>query len=486
MRNLYIAAAVAASLGAASAQAAPPSLAACQGATQIYVAGSSAAQTAIVNALSDTLFSPGNYTIFTGAKPANNFIAVCGVSQVNSGTNLVSGNTYLMNYRFEGGSVVGVLPVATGKSIKFLDISAVTVTDSPLLTAYTISGFTGGAANRSTDSFGVTAGTQAKFQSHIVEIGISDVEPSLLTGSNYPSFYSATVFGSATTSQMNAVKALGTQVFQQGFGIFVNGSITGATYPLKLSKATIGQILRGEVSDWSHVVDINGNPVTATSQSILIKNREKGSGSRASTDVYFNQTGCGGVAGAILNTPNASDFASTGDVLKAVNSIAGAITYASLNNDPNTSNNGGGGVVNGTNNNLSVVWIDGIGNGSGLPTTASTGSGATGGGTQDANWSQLIAAQRYDFFTEAYAIGNPAGSAVSQDFYTYLVPVLQAVGTAPHTAQVVAINGLNGNSVPSWPTLVSDAGTTPRDTTIYVNAATRNGKSCSAPVGTAF
>ena len=480
MRNLHIAAAVVATLGAASAQAAPPTLAACQAATQVYIAGSSAAQTAIVNALSDTLFSPNNYTIFTGAKPANNFIAVCGVSQVTSGSSLTSGVTYVMNYRFEGGSVVGVLPIATGKAIKFLDINSVTVTDSPLLTAYSISGFTGGAGNRATDSFGVTTGTQAAFQSHTVEIGISDVEPGLLTGTaNYPSFYSATVFGSATTGQMTNVGVAKAPIFAQGFGIFVNRSIPGVaqtSYPLKLSKATIGQILRKEITDWSHVIDVSGNPVTATSSVIKIQNREKGSGSRAATDVYINGTNCGAGNGAIVSGNALLDFASTGDVLKAANSIAGSITYASLNNDPNTPTNGGGGVVATQNDNLSVVWIDGVGTGTNIAAVPLTDK--TGG---DATWSQLIAQQRYDFSLEAYII-NGGGSALAQDFYSWVTPQLQTLATAPHTAQVTAVTGLNSQTATGTYALTSNAGTAPRDTTIYLNPASRGGSSCSAPV----
>ena len=58
MRNLKIAAAIAASLGAAAAHAVAPTLAQCQGATnQVYVAGSSAIQSAFWTGLNTDVFA---------------------------------------------------------------------------------------------------------------------------------------------------------------------------------------------------------------------------------------------------------------------------------------------------------------------------------------------------------------------------------------------------------------------------------------------
>jgi hypothetical protein len=432
MRNLKIAAAVAMAIGSVpAAYAVAPTLANCQNPSNaLFLAGSSAAQKGFFSAV-NTDGLGGNGVTYTSSN--GNFQALCGISSNASLAPI--GNAVVIHYRAEGGSVVGALPVVSGKAIKFLDLSTAATLGGALTT-------TGTSA-----TVGTTDGWGGALTSHTVEVGITDVEPAQFTGSNYPSLYSTAAFGTASPAQLAGLTK--TALVDQVFGLFVNtsGINGGATgQAIDLSRETAAAILKGTYTDWSQVPTASGGRVSSVAKAITVVNREAGSGSRAGASIYFLNTGCAPTGSTINDPTPASDAYATGDALAAAGNTTGAITYASIDNAGKA--------------NLTTVSLSGVAP-SNLAATAGT----------------------YDWWYEAQlikgTITSPGGAAI----YSFLTTELSAVSTAAHFASILAIPGVAGNvkAVPVVPS-PPPAGTT-GTTTIYVNPFTRSNNSCNVPTG---
>src|SRR5215468_3314553 len=128
MRNVHIAAAVAAALGTSVAvhAVAPPTPAQAMGATHsVFLAGSSAAANGVVAFIENTVCAPNGWALFTTPTTTPglpDFRAVSCTAQASSP--VFPNATVTVWYRPEGGSVVGVFPVKNNTSIKQLNISA--------------------------------------------------------------------------------------------------------------------------------------------------------------------------------------------------------------------------------------------------------------------------------------------------------------------------------------------------------------------------
>jgi hypothetical protein len=457
-RKTTIAAAVAAVIGAGvSGQVlATPTIAqALNPTTVLYIAGSSAAKNAVLNAIEINICGgASNALIFSSTGDTNFFAVSCAALASTAITGANGTNVFTIYYRDEGGSVVGALPVVSKQPIAQLDLSKATCTGN----VCTVSVPGSAAANGLDDSFASGVVKQP------VQLGITDVEPSRFILDNFPSAYKTAVYGTASPAQLAALNA--TPIFQQVFGVFVNTSGPGFSAAqqacqgkpasstqtcLSLSKSTITNLLQGNTGDWSQASDINGNPVTSSSQTVTVVNREAGSGSRTATSIYFTGDECVGGTTSIFDPAGANgDFFSTGNVLSAANSTPGSITYASIDN-------AGPGSPN-----LTLVAVNGI------PAT------------------NLTAAQgQYDFWFEATAVGPIAGLTASQNSLAgFLVNAFQNENTAPHAVDILAIPGAGSSSnPPSLPVSGTvDTGPTGTATPIFVNPFTRGGVSCSAPL----
>jgi ABC-type phosphate transport system substrate-binding protein len=444
MNNLTIAAAVALALGAASA--AEAQVAACATPDYaLYVAGSSAAVSSFKTALLADLFS--SETAYSSTN--GDFEAFCGPVSNSGAANvpgLTAGSIAIVHYRAEGGSVGGVLPIVNGDVVNFLDLtgSGCNVLNPPTTGTSQVNG--------TTDSWGGCLTT------HGVELGVSDLEPSAfsVTSGNYPTAYSTAAFGTATQAQLNTLTGSSVALFQQVFGIFVNTSGInggGTGQPLNLSKETVAQILNGHYKNWSAVPSASGGAVSSSSQTIVIKNREAGSGTRTGASIYFLGQECSTIPLALRDPVATSslDAYGTGDVLKQAASNAGAITYASIDNSTKQSA-------------LTMVTLSGV-----TPSNLAAASG------------------QYDYWFEATAqLGNttgtsggittPGGSAIAH-FLTS--GELSGLATAPHATDILAIPGAGPTATPNVGTvpLTSSAGTQ----TIYVNPFTRSKNSCNIP-----
>lgn len=446
-RNAKIAAAIAAILGtvagtdSALAQVSnPPSLAnATSAGVTLYVAGSSAAKNAVLGALqADVCGGASNALTFTSTSNGNFFAVSCAPASGKAGAD---GNTYYtIYYRDEGGSVVGALPIVNNVNINQLDLTQITSCVSSTVCNPTVTG--GSTANGVDDSF---TGPLTK---QPVQLGILDVEPAALaTSKNYPNGYSTTVWGPKNPAGLVSLNGKAAALFDEVYGIFVNTKSTGANFtesPLALSKQMVEQILTQNITDWSKVTDVSGNPVTSGSLAITVVNREPGSGSRAATDLLIAGDTCEAQGKNLLGT---TGYFSTGDVLGAANSVAGAITYATI--DQSASN-------------MTQVSLNG--------TVPGNLAAATG---------------QYDFWVEATVVTNPnvTLSPLQSAFVSYFTSDLQAIATAPHLVDVIANPTVGGNTAKvntvgtASTTTVSGLGTA----TIYINPFSRGRTTCSLP-----
>jgi hypothetical protein len=450
IRNAKVAAAVAAVLAAGSAVAGQPTPAsAAAPAVSLFIAGSSAAKNAVLGALEAGICG-NSFSLFSSTGNTNFLAVSCTPAAITGVPSANGSNVFTIWYRTEGGSVVGALPLVSGSTINQLSLAGAAGSAG----SYTVAVGGSSAVNGIDDSF-----TGGVFKAP-VQMGITDVEPGALVGNNYPSAYRTATYGHATPAQLALLTA--TTIFDQVFGIFVNTNSAPsqftaaenaghgtATASLNLPAEAIANILQGTSSDWSRVPDTAGVAVTAASQPIVIVNREQGSGSRASTDIFFTGDHCAAGATAIAeSTAGTADFFSTGNVLAAANTIPGAVTYASIDNAGSASAS-----------NLTLVAVNSV-----APTNLNAATGEYG-----------------DWF-EATAVTGPGFGSLTTDqqgLINNLTTRFQTEATAPGGTQVLAIPG-NSTNVASLP--VTGTASVNNGKTIYINAFTRSGNSCTSPL----
>lgn len=444
VRNIKVAAAVAAVLASGSALANQPTPAsAAAPAIGLYIAGSSAAKNAVLAAIEGPTVCGNSFSLFSSTGDTN-FFAVSCTPLASTGLPSANGsNIYTIWYRDEGGSVTGALPLVSGSQINQLSLAGATGSAG----SYTVAVSGSSATNGIDDSFG-----SGVFKAP-VQFGITDVEPTALVGDNYPSAYKSSVYGKATPAQLANLSP--TTLFDQVFGIFVNTNSSAFTTAekagqgtangtLNLPAETITNILQGNSNNWNDVPDTTGAAVTASSLPIVIVNREQGSGSRTATSIFFTSDECNKGAVSIQeSTGGTADYFSTGNVLSAANGIPGSITYASIDNAGSTSFP-----------NLTLVQVNGV-----TPSQLAAASGEYG-----------------DWF-EATGVTGPNFSSLSADqqqLITDLTGAFQTQATAPNTPDILAIpgNSTNNASLPVSGTLANK---------IYVNPFSRAGLSCNSP-----
>jgi hypothetical protein len=443
-----IAAAVAAAVGASYANAAttvPTITSAASPSASLVMAGSSAAESSVANALAtDLCGGSGNMLTVQSAGGSKNFYAFSCYSTPTNITGVPSNTLTTVYYRTEGGSVVGALPlIPPGHNVLRLNLSNSSCSSSGNSGTCTVTGVT--SVNGTNDSWSgaVVEGS--------IDLGVTDVEPGKLIGADYPSNYSTSIFGNASTNQAALPGLSHVPAVQQVFGIAVNttGLKLATAGTVNLSKEAVANIYANKYTDWSSVPDaLTGAAVSSGPAGIVHVDREPGSGTRTSANIYFFNYPCAGTT-AIQNTSGSEVLNySTGDDLNLANSTPGSITYASIDNllpPKNTSYT-----------NLVLATINGV--------TPSTLAAAAG---------------EYDFWFEATLVPNAATTGTSANLSTWLQTDLPRLGAAPLAADINVIPNVAGNTgaVP----LTSRVGTS---ATIYINPFTRQGNSCNVPVET--
>jgi ABC-type phosphate transport system substrate-binding protein len=457
MKNYsLIAAVVATALASAAAQAqTAPSLATVNSSTaaSLVIAGSSAAQPAVFSFIENTMCDNGPTSALVVESTGNtNFFSIsCVTSQV---TGIPASSLVTVYYRTEGGSVVGALPLVTGYKPFRLNLNACTQPGGTGTVTCSVSGTssagTSTTANGPFDSWGGATVQDA------VQLGVTDVEPGQLTGKDFPSNYSAAVWGYNSTTASQFAGLTEVPFLQQVFGLAVN--IPAADLNSKnngavnLSRDSAAAIFNGKLSNWDLVPDaLTGNPITSVSLPIVTINREPGSGTRTATNIFVFNYQCGGTGN--ITAGNTSLNYSTGDDLTAAVAATGSITYAAINNlEPY-------GTKFST---LTMATINGV--------TPSNLAAATG---------------QYDFWYEATLVPTTAAiSAGSSALSTYIQTAIVDLQNAPVVADVNVITGA-GTNVAAIPfTTTGGAGAsqvTSAGVSIYVNPFTRGGNSCTVP-----
>jgi hypothetical protein len=439
-----IAAAVAAAVGSSYANAAVPTLTQAAAPTvSLVMAGSSAAESSVANALAaDLCGGSGNMLTIQSAGGSKNFYAFSCFSTPTNITGIPSNTLTTVYYRTEGGSVVGALPIIPpGHNILRLNLSDSSCSASNNSGTCTVSGVT--STNGPNDSWTGAVVEDA------VQLGVTDVEPGKLTGADYPSNYSAAVFGSAAANQAALPGLAHVPAVQQVFGIAVNtsGLTLAKAGTVNLTKEAVANIFTFKYTDWSSVPDaVTGAPVSSA-HAIAHVDREPGSGTRTSANIYFLNYPCAGTT-AIQSQAGETLNYSTGDDLTLANATPGSITYASIDNllpPKNTSYT-----------NLVLATINGI-----TPTTLAAATG------------------EYDYWFEATLVPNSATTGTSANLSTWLQGDLPKLSAAPLVPDVNVIPNVAGNSATVG--LTSRVGTV---ATVYINPYTRSGNSCSVPAET--
>jgi hypothetical protein len=448
VRNITVAAAVAAVLASGAAMAGQPTPAqAASPSVGLYISGSSAAKNAVLGALeTGSSFCGGSYSLFSSTGDTN-FFAVSCTPAASTGLPSANGsNVFTIWYRDEGGSVVGALPLVTGSQVNQLSLAGASGSGG----SYTVAVGGASATNGIDDSF-----TGGVFKAP-VQMGVVDQEPAVYTGANYPSAYKSSVYGHATTAQLANLTQ--TPTFDLVYGVLVNTNSSAfspaeksgqgtVTASLSLGRQTIGAILQGNQTNWNDVPDASGNAVTSASLPITIVNREQGAGVRAAADIFFTGDHCT----TPLQTPiqestgGTADYFSMGNVLAAANTIPGAITYASIDNAGSSSFP-----------NLTLVAVDNV-----QPTNLNAAAGTYG-----------------DWFEATVTTGSSYGSlsADQQGLIQGLIAAFQTEATLPGAADILANPNYN---TPSYP--ISGTGVTITGHTVYVNPFSRIGNSCNDP-----
>jgi len=445
-RNITIAAAVAAVLSGGAAYAAAPTLAeitAVPAANTINIMGSSAIKNALLASIQNNFCGgAGNFTNITSSGNNSNFLGVSCTPAANQATNAGVYNVFV---RYEGGSVSGYLPIVNAASIVGTCCKEISGSSLTTLTP-SINGES--TTNGTDDSFQITGGSFAEV---VPDMGIGDVEAAALIGNNYPTAYSSAVWGPTNDAGLFGLGTKG--LVDEVYALFVNENSTLFTEnPLNLNLQMVNNILQHKVTNWSQVLDANGNAVTSGTLAITIVNREPGSGSRTATDILLVGDGCGSASSpaAIFNKSGAAQYFSTGDVLSAANTVAGAITYATIDNA-------------GSKANLSLVSLNGV-----APTNLAAAQGT------------------YPFWVEAQYVNNAGNTGADSAAINNIATALQSFATTAALADINVIPALaaaNGTGTLNTPVHLNPVGNGAVPTgggtaTVYINPYTRSGHTC--------
>jgi hypothetical protein len=272
MRNMKIAAALAAVCAGGSAYALPPDTA---HQINLVVAGASAQRNTFQQEFT-AICQAGTLDLYQANPTANQDFRAYSCTLNAAGLPAsIAGRTAVVYYRSEGGSVYGVGPLAKNVQVKRLLLnSSCTRATPPAFGSCSVTGY-----NLTTD--GVASGN---LTNSVVDLGVSDVEPTRFVGENWPAAGTSVLGSQPNNTQFGTVSsqtATGTV-----FGILVNASVQVDD----LSRQDINSIFTGQYGTWDQVAAVN-NTVDASGE-ITVCRREPGSGTQTSASIYFNGQGC--------------------------------------------------------------------------------------------------------------------------------------------------------------------------------------------------
>lgn len=240
---------------------------------EMFMSGASAQRDTLQHILStnckagtlDTYFDNGGVA---GAESGKNFRAYfCTFGTTGGGGVAIPASlqnkNVLITYRFKGGSIYGVNPIARSEAVTFMDMSAANCSNP------------NGDAKWSCGSATI---------SKVPDLGVSDVEPGLFKGPNIP----VAVAGDPE-NPWKPLKALEINnldkkpAYSVVFGVAVSNDVATNN----LTKTEIQSIFNGKYTDWRQVQSANG-----LTGAINICRRTAGSGTQAAANAYFLNNPC--------------------------------------------------------------------------------------------------------------------------------------------------------------------------------------------------
>ncbi|ATE60507.1 hypothetical protein [Thauera sinica] len=249
-----------------AANAAYPTAVNISGHTVITMGGASAPDNFLADIASSLMTG---VTEYRGRNPDgsadNNFRAFKGAA--NGIPGIANGTLIVFQKRSQGGSVMGVDPVARGARIEFIDFSKCDDTTTPV--RCDTKGIDPGLADHEDPA--LNGGL-------IVDFGIADVEPAMFreplnTENNQPEL----------SSEERAVLT-NVPVNQIMMGLVASAAVPNSVY---FSKALYGAILSGKINNWKQV-----DASLSDQDNVLVCRRVSGSGTQTSYNAYFNNFPC--------------------------------------------------------------------------------------------------------------------------------------------------------------------------------------------------
>ncbi len=411
--------AVAAALVGGSAMALTPGTA---HDVNLTVAGSSAFKSTFKSELASICSDTVDQYTASGTGAPDMVAYSCTLASTAAVPAALQGKKSLVYYRSEGGSVYGVGPIAKGVQITRLKVDASCTGTSPSYSCAT-SGW----------SLAADSGS-GQLEKATVQLGISDEEPAMFVGANWPALATESIFGAAPTpAQLGNITSKQSAVGQT-FAVYVNKAVTGGTagQHLNLSKQTLTSIFSGAYTNWSQV------PGATSTDDIVVCKRESGSGTQIGADMYFNGTNCSSSAFGFVDSTvalNASGGAEKTCIGNSAN--PGAIGYVAIEATIPS--------------NTSIVDIDGV-----VPSRNNAALGSYG------YWFEVS-------FNSGAAL---AATTLEKSLASTMISRLRAQATVPSTSASVFALPVGANT-PSF--------TNAADTSHPVSLATRGGNSCALP-----
>ncbi|MES1263204.1 MAG: substrate-binding domain-containing protein [Peristeroidobacter soli] len=278
MKNLKIAAAVAVAMSMSTGAFALNQADTAAAATQLVVAGASAARDAFASEFLAVCQS-ATFNVYRASPTTNkDFRAYsCTLNNAAPVPTALRNTNATVYYRSEGGSAYGPGSIVKGIQIKRLVVDGnCTQGTNGSLTSF-------GDCGVPTYTLADDSGS-GNIVSATTDLGVSDVEPAMFRGENWPG--GALGAEPATGVLEGLAKSVG---FGQAFGIAVHApTVTIAS----ISKEDVGSIFAGNATNWNQIQDTTTG-VAGPDLPIVVCRRERGSGTQDISAIHFLQQQCG-------------------------------------------------------------------------------------------------------------------------------------------------------------------------------------------------
>lgn len=394
------------------------------------------------------------------------------------------GEAIAVYYRGEGGSITALAPVARAISQYRLNLASCPTPVVPGSIAFVTCPI--GSYDSYNDVNVATSGLEAAS----TQLGVSDMEPRVFIGENYPSANSP--YGwlqpALSTAEVTTLSSTGSKVaiLEQSFSVYVSnfasGNATVAQRQLAdlgdLSLFTLSNLFRGAYADWSQVpafpgANGSGFAVDPASGALPIKlcRGNPGSGTQASASIYFNNYVQTGQAFASAESPGNFDEVNTGG--GGVQSNASTSGLRDCLRDTGHTASGNSTQVGAIGYLPSEPDLQSSGNTPGYKHLLISGQGDSMPSQQ--NLSRYVAEGRYAYWFDLVTLKRPGIPAAASHMADLLIRLMQSQTSGPIYPNVTFLPIFQVNPA-QYPLVIPPAGKK------YIGCVTRNGSANTVPI----